>query len=155
MKRRLPMLLPMEIWLVAAVRPAVERHLEPVEQDRLHEPRPAARQDLHGLVVAEAVAGVRDVAREQFRRIAFALENDAALRPVGVRFLGPVRARDEQHLEAGFRELKRRRAAGNAAAEDQDVGVDRLVQSIFGPTASMRSTERSARTRMSSGTSIS
>ena len=48
----------------------------------------------------------------------------------------------------------RGRAAGDAAAEDEDVGVDRFAQSIFGPTASMRSTERSARTRMSSGTSI-
>jgi hypothetical protein len=86
----------------AAVGRAVERHTQPVEQDRLHQLRAALREDRHRLVVAQAVARVLDVPGEQLRRVLVALEDDAALRPVGVRLLGSVGAGDDHDLEPGF-----------------------------------------------------
>jgi len=60
--------------------------------------------------VAQAVAGVLDVLGEQLRRVALALEDDPALRPVGVRFLGAIGAGDDHDIEPGLGELERRRA---------------------------------------------
>jgi hypothetical protein len=134
---------------------AVERHLQAVDEHGLHKIGPGPGENLRRLLVADAAPCTQDVADEEFGRITLATEDDAALRPVRVRLLALRGARDDHHVEPRFREFERRRAAGDAAAEDQDVAVDRVAQSIFGPTASMRSTERSARTRMSSGTSIS
>ena len=69
------------------VRAAIERHLELVDQDRLHERGPGRGQQVHGLVAAKTRTGAEDVAGERFGRILIALADDAALRPERVGLL--------------------------------------------------------------------
>ena len=137
-----------------AILTAVEWNLQLIHQHRTDQWRPFLRQDIDGFRVAQSCAGILDIFRKQLGRIVLTFVNDPALSPIGIRILRVLGPGHERHTQAGARKFQRCSAPGNSAAEDQDISGRRLVQSIFGPISSMRSTARRARTRIGSGTSI-
>ena len=75
---------------------AIERHRELVDQHRLDQLRAFLREREDGLLMAQPGARVDDVLRQRIGRVALAMEDDAALRPVGVGFAGAIGAGDHR-----------------------------------------------------------
>ena len=119
---------------------SIEGHLELVDQEPIHQVRTLARQKENRLGRAETVARALDVVGEALGRVAGRAGDDAALSVIGVGLLGFGGARDERDARPGARGRERRRAAGHARAQDQDVGR------VIGHAASISSAMSAAMT---------
>ena len=93
-------------------------------QQLLHQPGPLLRQDADGGGEAQAGPGGQHVLDQQIGAVVLSQGHDPPLRVAGVALLGVGRAGDQCHLSlAVARQEQRRRRPGNAATNDQDVGL--------------------------------
>ena len=102
----------------------IERNVKLVDQDFLHQARAFVAQQRGRFRRAESCAGREDVRHELLGRLVVSAIDDSALRPVGIAVLGIVGARQQRDFAAALGGIPRRRQAAEAAADDENVGLD-------------------------------
>ena len=105
-------------------RRGIERDVKLIDQDFLHQARAFMAQQRGRFGRAESGARGEDVRDELFGRFAAAAINDPALCPVRVAVLGVRGAREQRDFAAPFCGVPCGRQASQAAANDEDVGLD-------------------------------
>ena len=83
-------------------------------------------------------AGAENILFQKTGRIVFPLINDPALGVERIGFGGVFRTGGHNHLQTRFRQTNCRNTAGNAAADNQNVGLDTFVHKQAYPISSMR-----------------
>ena len=115
---------PFERVVEGVGRAAGEGDLELLDERLVDEARAVRDEDVDRRRVADAVPRFEDVPLEELGLIVGGEGDDAALGVVGVGFLGPGFLGDDDDAKPGVGGLEGRGRAGDAAADDQDVGPD-------------------------------
>ena len=105
----------------------IERNVKLVDQDFFHQARAFVAQQRSRFRRTESCAGRENVLHKLLGPLAVPAIDDPALRPIGVAVLGLVSAREQRDFAAALGGVPRRCQAAEAAADDENVGLDRSV----------------------------
>ena len=99
----------------------VERNGRALHEDAFHGVRAVLAEVAHRPQIVVVMARHQNVRFQRFRVVGIGTVDDAALRQCGVAAVEFLAGDDERHFIPGVRQGKRRRAAADARADDEDL----------------------------------